>query len=58
MRIPFLGRKKRIGPLKPPRKKPERKRPNDGGEPALVEPDKPIPLKGGAAAALDFDDEA
>lgn len=60
MRIPFLRPKKR--PLKPPRinlgRSGGRKRPEGGGEPALVEPpDKPIPLQGGAAAALEFDDE-
>jgi len=34
-----------------------RRRPDDGGMPALVEPPRgPRPLQGGAAAALEFDD--
>ena len=40
-----------------PRKKPKpKKRKGEGGELAPVEPDKPTPLAGGAAAALEYDD--
>jgi len=42
---------------KPPRfTPPRRKRPSGEGEAVPAEPDRPLPLSGGAAAALEFDE--
>ena len=42
--------------LKPPSRRPRRRKPRGGSEAVTVEPDRPKQGEGGAAAALEFDE--